>query len=234
MVSMTLRELFLVLNGEYPTLAFSEVLAILQATEINYSNTKEFDQLMKISTSIDSINAIARRSALVHRCCIQLFESLNTVEEILNNAKNALVDYSLISGKNFSVRIKRIKNHSSHIDKVDLERKLGAVLFNHLKKENGEIKVNLETPDISFYGVLTENKFFFGISIWKSETYFQRFDARRGPFNWIALDHIRIYGPLCKKLDISQFPGLFLKYFDEGGPDDLALPLRGSDPLQLF
>jgi len=177
---MALRELFLVLNGEYPTLAFSEVLAILQATERNYSHIKEFDQLMGISTSIDSINVIARRSALVHRCCIQLFESDNSVEEILNILREALVDSSLISGNSFAVRIKRIKNHSSHIDKTDLERKLGAVLFDLLKKENSEIKVNLEKPDINFYGVLTENKFFFGISIWESETYSQKFDARRG------------------------------------------------------
>jgi len=177
---MALRELFLVLNGEYPTLAFSEVLAILQATEINYSNTNEFDQLMKISTSIDSIEVIAWRSALVHRCCILLFESENSVEEILNNARDVSIDSSLISGKSFGVRIKRIKNHGSHIDKTDLERKLGAVLLNHLKNENSEIKVNLETPDISFYGVITDDKFFLGISMWKSETYSQRFDARRG------------------------------------------------------
>ncbi|MFX1464994.1 MAG: DNA methyltransferase [Promethearchaeota archaeon] len=152
----------------------------MQATEMNYSNTEEFDQLMKISASFDSVEVIARRSALVHRCCFLLFESENSVEEILNTAKDVLIDSSLISGKSFGVRIKRIKNHSSHIDKTDLEQKLGAVFFNLLKKENSEIKVNLETPDISFYGVLTENKFFFGISIWKSKTYFERFDERRG------------------------------------------------------
>jgi tRNA (guanine10-N2)-dimethyltransferase len=180
MVSMAQRDLFFVLNGEYPTLASSEVLAILQATENNYSNTKIFDQLMKISASIDSIEAIARRSALVHRCCILLFESVNSVEEILNNARDVMIDSSLISGKSFGVRIKRIKNHSTHIDKTKLEQRLGAVFFNLLKNENSEIKVNLENPDISFYGVLTENKFFFGISIWKSKTYFERFDARRG------------------------------------------------------
>jgi tRNA (guanine10-N2)-dimethyltransferase len=177
---MAQKEFFFVLNGEYPTLAFSEVLAILQATEMKYSNTKKFDQLMIVSTSNESIEIIARRSALVHRCCILLFESENNVEEIINKARDVMIDSSLKPARSFGVRIKRIKNHSLHIDKTDLERKLGAVIFKHLQNENSEIRVNLKTPDISFYGVLTDDKFFFGISMWKSETYAKKFDARRG------------------------------------------------------
>jgi tRNA (guanine10-N2)-dimethyltransferase len=180
MVSMALRELFFILNGEYPKLAFSEVLAILQATEKNYSSVTEFDQLLKISTSLDAIQMIAQRSALVHRCCFHLFESGNTVEEIIDNAKEMIIDTSLLSGKSFAVKIKRIKSYGVHINKVDLERKLGAVIFNHLKQLDNGMKVNLENPDTTFYGVLAENRFFFGINIWRSETYYQRFDARRG------------------------------------------------------
>ncbi|MFX1518553.1 MAG: DNA methyltransferase [Promethearchaeota archaeon] len=177
---MVLRKLFLVLNGEYPKLAFSEVLAILQVMERNYSSVTKFDQLLRISTSTDSVQVIAQRSALVHRCCAQLFESGNTVEEIMEAAKEMTFNISLRLEKSFAVRIKRIKNYGAHIDKVDLERKLGAVILNHLKQVNNEIKVNLETPEITFYGVFTEDRFFFGISLWRSETYFQRFDARRG------------------------------------------------------
>jgi tRNA (guanine10-N2)-dimethyltransferase len=177
---MVFRELFFILNGEYPKLAFSEVLAILQAAERNYSSVMKFDQLMKISTSMESVQVIAQRSALVQRCCAQLFESGNTAEEITETAKEMTIDTSLILGKSFAVRVKRIKNYGAHIDKVHLERKLGAVMLNQLKQIDNEIKVNLETPDITFYGVFTEERFLFGISLWKSKTYFQRFDERRG------------------------------------------------------
>ncbi len=177
---MASRDLFFVLNGEYPKLAFSEAISILQATERQYSNFTKFDQLMKISTSMDSVQVIARRSALVHRCCAYFFESDDTFEEIIETAKEMIVDNSLIFGKSFAVRIKRIKNYGAHIDKVELERQLGAVLFNHLEQINKVMKVNLENPDITFYGIFTENKFFFGLNLWKSETYFQRFDKRRG------------------------------------------------------
>lgn len=178
---MASRDLFFILNGEYPKLAFSEVLAILQATERQqYSGIKKFDQLMKISTSMDNVQVIAQRSALVHRCCAQLFESGETVEEIMETAKEMTIDNSLIFGKSFAVRLKRIKHYGANTDKVNLERQLGTVMLNHLKQVNNGMKVNLEKPDMTFYGVFTENRFFFGISLWKSETYFQRFDDRRG------------------------------------------------------
>ncbi len=177
---MTSRDLFFVLNGEYPKLAFSEVISILQATERRYSNFTKFDQLTKITTSMDSVQVIAQRSALVHRCCAHFFESGDTVEEIIENAKEMTIDNSLIFGKSFAVRIKRIKNYGAHIDKVELERQLGTVIFNHLEQVDKVMKVNLESPDIIFYGIFTENRFFFGLNLWKSETYSNRFDKRRG------------------------------------------------------
>ncbi len=129
---------------------------------------------------MDSVQVIAQRSALVHRCCAQLFESGDTVEEIIETAKEMTIDNSLLFGKSFAVRVKRIKNYGANIEKVELERKLGAVIFNHLNPIDRMMHVNLENPDITFYGVFTENRFFFGLSLWKSETYFQRFDNRRG------------------------------------------------------
>jgi len=177
---MASRDLFFILNGEHPKLAFSEVLAILQATERPYSNIGKFDQLMKISTTLDSVQVITQRSALVHRCCAQFFESGDSVEEIMETAKEMTIASSLVFGKNFAVRVKRIQNYGAHIDKVDLERRLGTIIFNHLKQVNKGMKVKLENPDVTFYGVFTEKRFFFGLSLWKSETYSQRFDDRRG------------------------------------------------------
>ena len=58
------------------------------------------------------------------------------------------------------------------------------------------------------------------------------FYARGRPLDWIALDHIRVYGPLRKEPDISEFPGFLLKDLDKDSADDFSFSFGRRDPLQ--
>jgi tRNA (guanine10-N2)-dimethyltransferase len=61
----------------------------------------------------------------------------------------------------FAVRIRRIRAAAQHINRGELERKLGEQILK--KVENA--KVNLTTPKKTFFGILTENRFVFGLKM---------------------------------------------------------------------
>jgi tRNA (guanine10-N2)-dimethyltransferase len=62
-----------------------------------------------------------------------------------------------IGEESFAVRVRRIMGVAPEIDRVELERKLGEQIY-----ESGK-KVDLTNPEKTFFGVLTDNKFMFGL-----------------------------------------------------------------------
>jgi tRNA (guanine10-N2)-dimethyltransferase len=67
----------------------------------------------------------------------------------------------LENGESFAVRVKHVKNYASKIDGMVLEGKLGKLVLG--KRTNA--KVDLKNPEKTFLGVLTSEKFIFGLKL---------------------------------------------------------------------
>jgi tRNA (guanine10-N2)-dimethyltransferase len=71
------------------------------------------------------------------------------------------IDKTLEDGETFAVRVKHVKNYASKIDGMVLEGQLGKLLLSKMTK----VRVNLKNPDKTFLGILTTEKFVFGLKL---------------------------------------------------------------------
>jgi len=152
--------LFFVLSGEHPTLPFSELKSILEAEGYKYRVLERLTQVLRVETDADSIKSVASRAAMTQACGIELFNCNNNVlTDILKEVRNTSLEGFVKKGESFVVRVQRIRGSAPHIAGMELERRLGGLI---LKKAEG-VKVNLKNPQRTFLGVLTENRFIFGL-----------------------------------------------------------------------
>jgi len=165
--------LFFLLSGEHPTLPFSELKSILNVEGFQLKITGKLKQLMRIETDIESVKSIVHRAAMTRVCCIELAYCDAVSEEIFQNVHLAPLKDFLRKGETFVVRVRRIEESAPQLIGKELERKLGAVV---LRRVEGA-KVHLTHPDKTFFGVLTQNKFAFGLKI--AEVYPKPFMERR-------------------------------------------------------
>jgi len=75
--------------------------------------------------------------------------------------RSARLENFLQRGETFVVRVRRIGESAPQLIGGELERKLGAVILRRVKGAN----VHLTNPDKTFFGVLTDNKFIFGLRV---------------------------------------------------------------------
>jgi len=154
-------KLFFLLSGEHPTLPFSELKSILEAEGHQYRILKRLTQVLRVETNVDSIKSVKFRSAMTRVCCLELFSCDAVLTEILENMRSASLEDFIEQGESFAVRVRRIRAVTPHLVSVELERKLGELILNKVKKT----KVNLTTPQKTFFGVLTDNRFLFGLKM---------------------------------------------------------------------
>jgi len=156
-----MAKIFFLVSGENPTLPFSEVKSILKAEGYEYYVLKNFTQLLRIKADVNCVNAVKFRSALAKAGCLEIFNCKATINEIL--AKIEKVDFTRFLGDDdsFAVRVMRVRGASPNLSSLALERKIGEIIFNKVKNR----KVNLKNPDKTFFGVLTDEMFFFGLKI---------------------------------------------------------------------
>jgi tRNA (guanine10-N2)-dimethyltransferase len=76
----------------------------------------------------------------------------------LGNIRSEALD-EFIGDESFAVRIRRVKGVTPELVRVDLERKLGEQILKKVKNA----RVNLSNPQKTFFGVLTDNRFIFGL-----------------------------------------------------------------------
>ncbi len=156
-----MAKLFFLISGEYETLSFSELKAILETEGYAYTVVEKLDQTARIETDTTSITKILRRSAYTRTIAQELFTSVDTDEAITKAAKNTHFHEVIKQGETFEVRIRRIKEYSTKNDTMRLERKLGEQI---LQNTSGT-KVNLDKPDKTFFGILTNHKLVFGLRL---------------------------------------------------------------------
>ncbi len=153
--------MFFLLSGEHPTLPLSELKSILEAEGYRYRILDRPVQAPRIEVPVASVKSIAFRAAMTRVCSLELFTCEATNAEIFKKMRETSLEGFLKGGESFVVRVKRIRGTAPQLLGVELERKLGEVI---LEKVRG-VKVNLKGPQKTFFGILTENRFLFGLKM---------------------------------------------------------------------
>ena len=167
------RKLFFLLSGEHPTLPHAEAKAILEAEGFGFRVVEELDQLLRLACDPACSEPVVSRASMTRACCLELFTCPTGEEEILEMALEAPLHEHVRPGQSLRVRVKRIKAYGRGLDVLKLERELGAII---LKAAKG-LKVDLKRPDADFLGIITEERFFFGLKL--SEARRPGFSRRR-------------------------------------------------------
>ncbi len=155
-----MAKLFFLLSGEHESLPVSELKAILEAEGYPYKVLEKLDQVLRLEIDLGCVDAVKRRAAFTKFCGLELFCCKANASEIAESAVSTNLDEVLSGRKSFAVRVKRVKRHASKMDRMVLERKLGEIILRKTKA-----MVNLKNPDATFFGILTDGKFVFGVRL---------------------------------------------------------------------
>jgi tRNA (guanine10-N2)-dimethyltransferase len=154
-------KLFFSLSGEHPTLPVSEVKAILEAEGYSYKIAEELDQVLRLEANLQCVEALQRRAAFTRLCALELFTCNSDTSAIIKATRHTGLQPVLNRRESFVVRVKHVKEYSSRINGMTLERTLGALIVD----KNPTAKVSLKEPDKTFIGILTEDRFIFGVKL---------------------------------------------------------------------
>lgn len=149
--------LFFYLSGEHPTLPYAEVKAILQSEGFIYKNVEIFPQLLCLEAHSHCLSSVIYRSSYTKICGIEFFRCQVNLRDILQHVQTFFTDYKIKTKQSFSVRIKKI-DKTSTIKTITLEKSIGKIILT----KNNTIDVNLSSPDITFFGIISEDHFLFG------------------------------------------------------------------------
>jgi tRNA (guanine10-N2)-dimethyltransferase len=156
-----MAKLFFLLSGEHETLPVSELKATLEAEGYAFEVLEKLDQLLRLEADLNCVEAVKRRAAFTRLCGLELFSCEAEANKIAKAARSTSLNEVLGERESFAVRVKHVKNHASKIDGMALERKLGELILN----KKAKAKVNLKNPDKTFTGILTDEKFIFGVKL---------------------------------------------------------------------
>lgn len=156
-----MAKLFFLFSGEHETLPASELKAVLEAEDLEYLVLENLDQTLRLEADTECIEAVRRRVALTRICGFEHFTCKAETSGILEAARSTNFRDLLGDNESFSVRVRRVKNYAEKIDGMLLERKLGKIILNQTRKT----RVDLNNPDKTFMGILTDGKFVFGVKL---------------------------------------------------------------------
>ena len=154
-----MAKLFFLVSGENPTLPFAEVKAILEAENFAYSILFKLTQVLVLKSDSRCLESIAHRSSLTRACGIFVTRCKASIKEILSSIKRVSLEDYISPSESFAVRIRRIRRSAPEINGLLLEREIGRIIFESVKGT----KVNLERPEKTFLGILSDGNFIFGL-----------------------------------------------------------------------
>lgn len=112
-------------------------------------------------------------------CASELFTCNASLPDIYGKMQNASLEGYVEIGEDFVVRVRRIGGTAPNVTRMELERRLGEIILDRVEG----VKVNLHTPKKTFFGVLTDNKFVFGLKLAEIlPTSFVKRSPRKRPF----------------------------------------------------
>lgn len=156
-----MAKLFFLLSGEHNDLPASELRAVLAAEGFAYKVSEKLDQVIRLDAEMGCVEAVKRRAAFTKVCGLEFFRCEAKVSTIAKMMRTVNLDGALAEKQDFAVRVKRVKNYSSSIREMALERTLGRLTL----EKNPRARVNLKNPSRVFMGVLTQTKFVFGLKL---------------------------------------------------------------------
>ena len=173
-----MAKLFFFISGEHETLPISEAEAILKAEGFDYRISKKLTQVLLLESDVKCVEAIRNRSALTRVCCKEIFNCEARLPEILDNIRIESIE-GFIGEESFAVRIRRVEGITPELDRVKLEGELGGKILETAKGS----RVDLSHPQKTFFGVITDNRFIFGLetAVIIPKPFIQR-GPRRRPF----------------------------------------------------
>lgn len=158
---------------------FSEITSVLEAEGYGYKSSQRLRQVFRLEVDKNAARPVIARAAMTRVCCQELFNCPSTLAEIVETLRRTSLDTVIQKNESFVVRVRRIGGVSTEVASMDLERKLGKII---LDKVAGA-KVKLKTSKHVFFGVLTENRFVFGLKLGEVLTKpFSERRPRRRPF----------------------------------------------------
>ncbi|MEM1545901.1 MAG: THUMP domain-containing protein [Candidatus Methanomethylicia archaeon] len=203
-------KIFVLLSGEHIELSEAELYSILKAENIKFSVLDRLPQVIGLKLNKKDIGKIIARSSM----CKLIGKLLLLCDADKNVIINSLSRINInLKSKTFNVRIDRIRGCCKHISGYELE-----VLIGNIIRERSSGSVNLSSPDIRFYGVLTGEKFIFGTVISQiKRSKFNERKPRKRPFF-----HPGTIEPLFARLlvNLSEVPSgeiLFDPFCGAGG-----------------
>jgi len=153
--------LFFLVSGEHPTLPFSELTAILDAEGFENKVLERLVQVLRIEANVKAIEAVKRKAALTRICSQEIFNCSPTLSDIVRELSSVSLNNFIESGETFVVRVRKVKEFAPDLISMELERKLGELILDKVKGT----KVNLHTPQKTFFGVITQDRFLFGLKV---------------------------------------------------------------------
>ncbi len=154
-----MARLFFLLSGEHPTLPQAELQSILEAEDHEYRILEKLAQVLRIEASLDSVKSVKSRSAMTRVCGLELLNCHATISDIKNKMGSTSLDDIIERDETFVVRVRRVRGSASPAIRVELERKLGELILGKVKGA----KVSLKKAQKTFFGILTEDRFIFGL-----------------------------------------------------------------------
>jgi tRNA (guanine10-N2)-dimethyltransferase len=156
-----LAKLFFLLSGEHKDLPVFELNAVLEAEGFAYKILEKLDQVVRLEAEQGCIEAVKRRAAFTRACALELFCCKAEMGTIVKSMGTEDLDVALAEKESFAVRVKRVRSYSSNVREMTLERTLGKLIL----ERNPSARVDLRKPDRVFMGILTDNKFVFGVKV---------------------------------------------------------------------
>ncbi len=156
-----MANLFFLVSGEFESLSFSELKAILEAEGFPYKMKEKLDQTVRLQADLECVAKVERRSAFTRICCQELFTCPDEDEAIALAAEGVNFANVLGDGETFEVRIRRIKEYTSKEATMNRERLLGKLILQRAPYA----KVKLKKPQKTFFGILTNGKLIFGLKL---------------------------------------------------------------------
>jgi tRNA (guanine10-N2)-dimethyltransferase len=153
--------LFFLLSGEHETLPAAELKAILEAEGYAYRVLERLDQVLRVEADQKCVEVVKNRAAMTRLCALELFTCKAEPSEAVKALRLANLSEVLKSGESFAVRVKHVKSYAREVNGMALERKLGEIILGTAKN----VKVNLQKPQKTFVGILTDDKLVFGLKI---------------------------------------------------------------------
>jgi len=145
--------MLLLLSGEYPTIPFSEVHALLMAEKLKYQEVAKGDQVLAISAGKKAAEVLENRAAFVMEGGRFVASSEPVAERVERECKQA--DWKFLAGRSFGVKVTRVKEYWPSLDTQDLQRRIG-----HAIREETGSQVNLNKPDVWIRGAVTDKGVF--------------------------------------------------------------------------